>query len=342
MHKNNAFDLLRVILALSVLISHCYLIGGYGTEPFIALVKNQTYIAEFGVIGFFALSGYLIAGSYDRSKVFYVFLWHRFLRIFPGFWFCLIITAFVIAPIIYFSQHQSLNAFPFTGANGSLSFIYKNFFLKVNQWSVGDILNQSAYKLSLNGSLWTLLPEFYCYLFILLTGLCGLLNTNKLTFTVITAFVYLIYILKFAFNIDYGPTFLILSDALKLYTSFLFGSLLYIYREELKFDKKALIVIILFAALLLKFGGYKVFAPIAISVICIHLFSKFKASFKYDISYGLYIYAFPIEQLVYNLWGKYLNIWGYLTISLLITCAVAFLSFVLIEKPFLKFKNIFS
>jgi len=342
MNKNNAFDLLRILLAVLVLFSHAYLIGGYGQEPFVNIVKNQTYIAEFGVMGFFSLSGYLIAGSYERSENVYIFLWHRIVRIFPGFWFCLIITSFVIAPMIYFSDHHTISNFPFTGDNSSFSFIYRNLFLEVNQWSIGDILNNSAYKLSLNGSLWSLRPESYCYIFIMLIGLGGIFNDNKLPFLIITGLLYLVYSLKFVFNINYGPTFLILSNALKLYTCFIVGALFYMYRERLQFKAKGLIVITIIALLLLKYGGYNILAPILISILCISLFSKFKVKFKYDVSYGLYIYAFPIEQLVYKLWGTYLNIWGYLVITLLITSVMSFLSFILIEKPFLRLKNVLN
>jgi len=340
MNKNNAFDLLRIILALSVLFSHAYLIGGYGQEPFVNLVKNQTYIAEFGVMGFFSLSGYLIAGSYERSESVYVFLWHRIVRIFPGFWFCLLVTGFIIAPVIYYSDHHTISNFPFTGENSSFSFLYRNFFLEVNQWSIGDTLKNSAYKLSLNGSLWSLRPEFYCYIFIMLIGLGGIFNENKLPFIIITILLYLFYGLKIVFNVSYGPTFLILSNALKLYTCFLLGAFFYMYREKLQFNNKGLIIITAIILLLLKFGGYNIAAPVLISILCISLFSKFKAKFKYDISYGLYIYAFPIEQMVYKLWGAYLNVWGFLIITILITAAVSFFSFILVEKPFLRLKNI--
>ena len=83
--KNNAFDLLRIILATFVLISHSLLIGGYRSiDPLAFFSKSQTNLAELGVMGFFALSGYLITSSFERTNSVLKFASHRLLRILPG------------------------------------------------------------------------------------------------------------------------------------------------------------------------------------------------------------------------------------------------------------------
>ena len=342
MPKNNAFDLLRVILATFVLVSHGYLIGGYGAEPLMNFCKNQTYLAEIGVMGFFALSGYLITGSFENITNPLVFIWHRILRIFPGLWACLLITAFLIAPAIYFIENTKTGGFPFFGINSAESFVVNNSLLKINQWSIGDILSGTHYQSSLNGSLWTLFPEFQCYLVTLTAGLFGLINRSKISLLFIWFMVYIIFIINVVLKISYGPTFLILSRALPLYLCYLTGSLIFIFRDRLIFAVKEIFFIILILIVLLKFGGFQLAAPILLPILCISIFSKFEIKFKYDISYGLYIYGFPVEILISRLCGYSINFFVYFFICFALTSLLGFTSNILIEKPFLKFKNIYS
>jgi peptidoglycan/LPS O-acetylase OafA/YrhL len=172
--RNNAFDLLRVLFCLFVLLSHGFFLGAYGGDPLATISKGQTYLAEVGLIGFFVLSGYLISSSYERSSNLIQFLSNRVLRIIPGFWVCLIVTSFILAPLIYFTNNHNLDRFTFFGANSSFSFVTSNFFLAIRQPTISNVLNYSASKDSLNGSLWTLFSEFQCYLFTIAAGLLGL------------------------------------------------------------------------------------------------------------------------------------------------------------------------
>lgn len=73
-------------------------------------------------MGFFTLSGYLISASYDRLPDVLHFVRNRLLRIFPGFWVCLLVTGFLIAPaIVYLNDHQ-LSGFAYWGNMSAFSF----------------------------------------------------------------------------------------------------------------------------------------------------------------------------------------------------------------------------
>jgi peptidoglycan/LPS O-acetylase OafA/YrhL len=84
--KNNSIGFLRLILAIAVVYSHSFALGGYGLDFIKNITHRQYSIGSFAVDGFFACSGYLITASYLRSQSFTVFLWHRFLRLMPGYW----------------------------------------------------------------------------------------------------------------------------------------------------------------------------------------------------------------------------------------------------------------
>ena len=155
---------MRLILALGVVYSHSYAVGGFGDEPLVSLTKEKTILGSISVLGFFGLSGFLVSGSFDGTGSLKIFLLKRFRRIFPGFWACLIVTAFFIAPLIGILNGISFSGFPIFGSDGAFSYVAKNFFISVHQHSIGNIIEKTAWPGSLNGSLWSLHPEVICYI----------------------------------------------------------------------------------------------------------------------------------------------------------------------------------
>ena len=333
-HPENAFDLLRLLLALSVILSHSRLIGGYGNFDFLSsITKGQTNFADFGILGFFGLSGYLITSSFNNSKSIYSFISHRIIRIFPAYWVCLIITAFCIAPAISIIEGFSLNEFNFFKEQGSTYYIFNNFFLKINQWSINNLLDGAYYNGSLNGSLWSLFPELLCYILVVFLGVTGIFKNNKWLLLMIAAYLLIIYALNDIFEIKYGPTILILTPNLKLFCAFICGSIIYTYREILFNDIKSKIAFCILSILLLKFGGFDIIAPFSITFCLIAAFSLFSFKLKYDISYGMYIYSFPVQQLVSAYYKQTISFIPFTIICVSLTAILAIISCILIEQP---------
>ena len=92
---------------------------------------NGTDVAQIAVYGFFGISGYLIAGSAVRNDA-GRYLWQRFLRIFPAFWVCLILTAFVFGVVAWLYHpavpHCGISCYFSARVNGPYDYIYRNFF----------------------------------------------------------------------------------------------------------------------------------------------------------------------------------------------------------------------
>jgi peptidoglycan/LPS O-acetylase OafA/YrhL len=107
--RQNAFDLVRLLLALMVVYSHGILLGGFGTEGFAQFTKGQTIAGTVGVLGFFGISGFLVAQSAQRLA-WREFLLARVLRIYPAFLVVLVGTAFVVAPLIAMSTGEPWSA----------------------------------------------------------------------------------------------------------------------------------------------------------------------------------------------------------------------------------------
>lgn len=339
-HPKNAFDLLRLLLALSVIIAHSKLIGGYGNVDYLSTItKGQTNYADFGILGFFGLSGYLITASFVNSNNVFSFISHRILRIFPAYWVCLILTAFFIAPAISYIQYQHLNDFNFFNDHGALDYFIKNFFLKINQWSVDNVIEKAYYNGSLNGSLWSLFPELMCYILVLFIGIFKIFKSNKWLLLAAGIYLSILFALNDVFNIKYAPTILILTPNLKLFCTFLCGSIIYCYKQILLSNKKSQIAFCLFSLLLLKFGGFEIIAPFSITFCLISAFSLFSFKFKYDISYGMYIYSFPVQQLVSAYYKHSISFLNFTIICCIFTSILAILSCILIEKPAAVFRK---
>ena len=160
-HKNN-FDTLRLFLAALVLFSHSYPLAGVNAlEPIVVLTRGQVNGGGIAVDGFFVISGYLVTSSWLSTGSTDKFLRKRILRIYPGF---LAALAASFAVAILFSPA------PLTYASGVVlnsELVVRGVLLL----SYGALDNNAAFPNNpfphaVNGWLWTLQPELFCYLIV--------------------------------------------------------------------------------------------------------------------------------------------------------------------------------
>jgi peptidoglycan/LPS O-acetylase OafA/YrhL len=343
-HRNNSFDLLRLILSISVLLSHAiYLLSNNLIDPGAWISKNQINMGQLSVLFFFGLSGYLITESFLHSKNYLQFLCNRVLRILPGFWVALLLTGFIIAPTIFYVKYKNIDTYSFTGIESALSYFYKNALLGIHQHTIAGIesvhYNPSG---AINGSLWTLYPEFQCYIFTLIAGIFGLFDKNKFSLILLSIIGFLFYMVQTIFGGKYGPTFIMLTPYVQFYITYLCGTLMCIFNKQLIFDKKGKLFLFIVTLLLFRFGGFMSFAPVLITLLAINIFSSFSVPLKFDVSYGVYIYAFPITILAHYALPDSMPLWMKLVFILIITLIFSLLSFTLVERPFLKLKSRFA
>ena len=134
--RRNALGLFRFALAALVIVSHCYPLGGFGRDPLEVVTAGRLSLGLFAVAMFFVLSGFLITRSASNTSAIR-FLWHRFLRIFPGYWVCLVVCAFILAPMI--CQVEYTHAYRIFAAPHDSPQLYLagNFaMLHLNHWSI--------------------------------------------------------------------------------------------------------------------------------------------------------------------------------------------------------------
>lgn len=173
----NCMGVLRLVLALLVILSHAFLCGSFGPDPLLVFSQHHIDWGSFAVHGFFVLSGFLVAQSWDRLKSSRKFLANRVLRIMPGYWLCLLLTAVVLAPCLWALLDKSGSYWhsdpsPFT-------YLTKNWLLVQKQRDIGSLTSGLGVPHYFNTSLWTLASEFACYVGVLCLGLVGVMRRRS-------------------------------------------------------------------------------------------------------------------------------------------------------------------
>ncbi len=200
--KQNAFAFLRIFLALLVIVSHSYALGGFGPDPLAAITDGSHNLGEIAVAIFFLLSGFLLTRSGLRSGSIGRFLWHRFLRIFPGYWVCLLLTAFVFSPVFEHLKHGAFSAdaaLAYVGGNWTM--FHLNGFsiagiMNLFPATIGGVLNDNPHPSNINGSLWSLPYECACYLVLALFAIAGVLRRARFATVILFVGLWALY----AFN----------------------------------------------------------------------------------------------------------------------------------------------
>lgn len=334
--QDNGYDLLRLLLAAVVVYTHSYAVGGFGPEPLKNFSKESVIFGELGVLGFFGLSGFLVSASFARSKSLGSYFLKRARRIFPGFWVCLVITAFVFAPAIWLVNGQAIGEFPWFARQGAWDYVSSNFFLIIREQHVGTVLSAAAWPGSINGSLWSLFPEFACYIAVAVLGLGGAFTGSRwlLVGAAVVAFLY-----HASTCVDgreafpHVPSFYAFTTYAPYLTAFAVGACASAWRDHLKFTWATVGVMAFLAVVLLRLGGFDIAAPILITALVLAAGSCFKFRMKTDLSYGMYIYSFPCQQLLFAAGAASAGLPVFFVASLLASAGCAWLSWNFVERP---------
>ena len=340
----NAFGFLRLLLAGAVIVSNSWTLGGYGAEPLTRLRGGES-LGFLAVTGFFGLSGALVTLSAERLPS-ANFLWHRARRILPGYWACLLLTAFLFGAILCWLDDLPLSAMTTPPQNSARSFVINNFPLQVNQYGVGYTLQKVPYDQALNGSLWSLPYEFFCYL-IILGGvrswqLAGRSRGLLLAFLAVSlACAVLVRDSEAKFLTWNLPLLGALDPRLFffLWVVFLSGGILILLREHMPCSPLLVgLSIVLFCALLW-LGLLQPYGGLLVPYVVLGL-GRYAPAFlrrvgqRTDLSYGIYLYGFPLGQVLVAS-DRFHTPWTLALATLLLSLPAAALSWFGVERLFL-------
>lgn len=331
----NHFNFLRFIFASLVILSHTFELidGNRSREPLTGIFGTISF-AEFAVDGFFLLSGYLIVKSWDSSPEIFAFLSKRILRIYPGFIVASLVCAFIVGPLgaepaDYFSHLE----------------VKKLAYGIIRLWGpiVPPVFVGQPHA-AVNGAMWTIPYEFACYLSVLLIGFCGLVKYRRGWLAITACFFIAVLCQKlglqpllqeYSINLE--------SSFFRLGMFFFTGGAYYLLRDEIKFCPRmawgsglilsmAMFYPVTSEPILAILGGYLLFHFSFSPISLLESFQKLP-----DVSYGLYLYGWPIQKLL--IWYlPELPAWWVFVFSFAGSVLAGLISWYLVEKPFLKLK----
>lgn len=352
--RRNSIGFLRLLFAALVVYVHCNRIGGFEGE-FLWEWSGATISAgTLAVQCFFVLSGALIANSWVRSRSLGRFLWHRFLRLAPALWVCLAVTAFVFTPLLYFHTAEPRTAF-FSIEPSAWDYVWRNLLRPRTQIAIGIYPNGGPWAGDWNGSLWTLFYEGACYLVVAALGLCGLLQRHRgpgtaalLAFIALFSFWTATHVAQPAW-LPSRVDRLFDTEGKALTVLFLAGSVWALWPEfTAPMLRSRWIGPVAFALLVIacRLRLHHVVAPWLLPPVLSWLaralpFSRFERQVGGDYSYGLYVYGYPVQQILAHFRLHELGFYPYLVASLVTSGFCAIVSWHLVEKPALSLKNIF-
>jgi peptidoglycan/LPS O-acetylase OafA/YrhL len=337
-NETNNFGLLRLLFATLVLVSHSFEIvdGNRIREP-LTVLFNSISLGELSVDAFFALSGFLIVKSWRQRPALTDFLIARVLRIYPGFALASLLCAFLVGPLGSGSGHY------FEALELSEYFFSA---ITLRGPSIPPVFEGSHYPF-VNNSLWTIKYEMACYLFVALFGVLGLAR-RPIFWCLTAAFMCALFTIVSALPLfDCGRSCALpdpLKSAIRLFTFFAVGATYQVCQFRVRFTlpRACLATVLLFPLMsittiaepaLAVFGSYLLF-----STAFSHSGLLRALAPRIDISFGIYLYAWPVQKLLV-LYFPQTQPAGVLLWSLAASAMLGWLSWHAIESPAMSLKH---
>jgi len=325
--RSSGFDYLRIILALAVACSHV-VATTYGTDV-TAQVYDGPWSTPLRTIlpMFFALSGFLVAGSLERMKTLRAFLGLRVIRIIPALAVEVTLSALILGPLLTtvpLSQY-------FVGVE------FRTYFLNVVgeiHYHLPGVFLNLPYAGIVNSQLWTIPFELDCYAILALMAVFGVRRWRLVALAAslgTSALFVAVHALHhgtdaLSYKEDFGPF---------LVWNFLWGVTVYAYRDVLPWSKWLAMVSACAALSTIQIDGFASYLmPPFIAYLTVYLgltnWRRFWFLEHADYSYGVYLYHWVVMQTVMSFAPH--RWWINLGLSIPLTIAFAALSWHAVEK----------
>jgi peptidoglycan/LPS O-acetylase OafA/YrhL len=353
--RANSFGLLRLGFAALVLLHHSTILG-YG-RPII----NGVDLAGLAVSGFFVISGFLITRSAERTSL-PRYVWHRFLRLMPGLWACLLVTALVVAPAAYYADHHTLDDRLWFDIHGVFAYLKENWSNGGQVYGIADVFRATPYGRAtgesvINGSLWSLRYEMACYAVVALVAVLGFLARARWLMLVPAA----AGVALLEWDASFGgrvftdaslmtprlPIFGILTAQLLLPfgTMFLLGAAATLFARRIPINDVLGCAALLLSGVLLGTGHRSGLFAIAFAYTVLWAAVRLPSALhrvgaRNDYSYGVYIFAFPVQQMLADAGLYRAGFVVYTAATVVLTGLAAYGSWHLVEKRALRLKDI--
>ncbi|ABK71245.1 acyltransferase [Mycolicibacterium smegmatis] len=316
--RRNALTLWRLFLAIGVVFWHSWPLTGRE----IGFVPAVRLLSDMFADGFFIISGFLITAAWFRRPYLKEYWASRGLRIFPGLWVCVVLIAFVAAPIAAKATNTTITL------SSEIWYVVNNAVLNIAYANIDGTPTDVPYPGIWNGSIWTLFFVLLCDLMVSVLGFVGLL---KRRWTIPTLFVAAVCWCAY---VSYTPPGYSMAQMLARFAVvFLAGAMFYQYQHKIPANwwLVALGAGIVVASSFTQ--NYRLIGalPLAYAIIVSGVLVK-RSRLTNDLSYGVYIYAFPVQQLLATFGLAALNPFLFFGLSTAAVMPIAAGSWFLVEK----------
>lgn len=329
--RADGYAAIRIGAAVAVLFGHAFVLTR-GTDPLSPWLAPFAgwgeQVHDLAVNVFFALSGYLVTLSWLRRGNLVSFAVARGLRIWPG------AAAACVVTVLAGAALTTLPLAEYAAAEGTWTFLLRNALLRKIAFELPGVFEANPYPRVVNGSLWSLPYELRCYAYVGLLGVAGIL-ARRLAFTLLLGVMLVDILLPGAGLLPFGETFW------RLWLHFAGGAALAVNRDRIPLRGDVLLVLVALAATasLVAPGPVHAVMAAAVVVYAVHWAGQARLpgwldpARRGDLSYGTYLYAFPVQQGLVSLdpegWGG----WTLTAASLPLVLGLAALSWRWVERP---------
>lgn len=338
--SSNNFDLMRLVAAWVVLASHSYALTGSPGEP-VALLLGYEAGGGLAVDVFFVISGFLVTRS-RAARGLAAYAASRALRVVPA------LTALVVFDVAVGALQATCPVGDFLTDRLTLKHLLGAVPF-VTTVSLPCLFADLPVARTVNGSLWTLPIESLLYVIVGLAGLA--VSPRRPAFAGLAVLAAAGFAAAVAAGLSYdnlGPVFrypvklpIHTYQFLRLAVFFALGAACFTLADRVVLDGRwaALALAALLASGLVPYG----FAVAMLTIPYLVLYAAYALPATDsllrpvgDLSYGVYLYAFPVQQSVVNLLGREVGPWGVTLIATPVVLVLAWLSWRLVERPALR------
>lgn len=337
MGRTTGFDYLRLGLAVAVLCSHSIDVS-YGVN-FTVRFENGPIRPLIAVIlpMFFALSGFLVAGSLERCRSLVSFIGLRMIRLAPALAFETVLAALILGPL--------LTSLPLAAyfSDGLLPRYFLNIVGDI-QYLLPGLFESNPWARTVNAQLWTLPYELMCYTTLAVLAVLGI-HKRRQIFALVVVGLNVILTASYVINAaDAGWNALPVAPGPSLVLAFLYGITFHLYRDAIPHSPRlGLLAGALALALLIHPATDYLVPPLAAYFTVWLGLMRPKPSVLTrhgDYSYGIFLFGFPIQQAVTQVMGPPFQQWYWnIAFALPLTIVFAVISWHAIEKPALNLRG---
>ena len=332
--RDNNFNLLRFLAASLVLFGHSYALSK-------SHIAQEWLFGHVAVDIFFIISGYLVTASLFTRKSLWIFTKNRFLRIVPGLFVAMLFNVFIIGVL-----YTDIPIGEYLFSPEIYHYIYANTTLLLDhiQMNLPGVFINNPHANTINGSLWTLPWEVGMYILLFIIGIYALIEKPILNHTMVKKLFILISVVGMSIYAYYLYHHLDVNNSgVRFVAIFFTGGLLWIYKEHILLSNRVFLGMLFIIYFVFTSSYFLIIYNLLIGYIVLYLAYVPKGLIRTfnklgDYSYGMYIYAFPIQQAYVASYPEISGLTLFL-VSFITTLFLSVLSWHFIEKPALSLKK---